>query len=295
MLTTSGKIKQLKIKGNNVRDLVTESDIACQDIIKDIVRRTFPTDLFLGEEDVGAGSDASREALTRVFQTSFSLKGDDEDKKKDDKSKEEKLLWVVDPIDGTTNFQAGLPLFCVSIGVVDPINKKVLVGVIYNPSLDELTTAVRGHGCYLNSQPLFPSPHKQRDQTENTPILLSTALVNIGFPVSTPNTLKASSCAVSILSTRVRGVRMIASASQAMAWVAHGKLSGYLSWDLNSWDVAAGIVIVEEAGGAVLDFRGKEVEGVLLGARDLMVCAPGYINVGREVLQILGESGCLEY
>lgn len=268
MLETSGKIA-VKNEKANAKDLVTESDIQCQKLIEEILHQEFPDAHFLGEEDVDAGSDASQDALGEVLQ-----KGNG-------------LLFIVDPIDGTTNFQAGLPLFCASIGVVDLETQDIVAGVIYNPVLDEMSTAIKGKGAFFNGEPL-----RSDDEAAGT-LPLSQSMVNVGFPVVKESTLRASSKAVTALSTRVRGLRMIACASQAMAWVAHDKLQVYTSWDLNAWDVAAGIVIVREAGGSIMDFDGKPAT---ITSRDLVITSPsGREKLGNEVRKILEEAGCVVY
>lgn len=267
MLKTSGKIDVSKTK-MNTQDLVTQSDIHCQQLIRDTILSEFPKDIFLGEEDIEAGSEAS------VFALNNALCSDLQD---------QLLLWIVDPIDGTTNFQSGLPMFCVSIGVVSLQNGSptVVAGVIYNPVLNEMISAVKGQGCTLNGI-LFKPRSSAMDLNE--------ALINVGFPVSSESTLRVSSKAVSALSTRVRGIRMIACASQVMSWVAQGKLSAYVSWDLNAWDVAAGMLIVEESGGFISDF-----EGVAAGitSRDLIVSTSQALS--QDILQILEEKDCLKY
>jgi myo-inositol-1(or 4)-monophosphatase len=118
------------------QDLVTEIDRQCQQIIEDAVTSNFPSHHMLGEESVPAGADASARAIQEAL------------------SKE--WLWVVDPIDGTTNFVQGIPCSVVSIGVAH--NAEVVVGVIYEPYRDELYTAVRGKGSKLNGVPIHVSP-----------------------------------------------------------------------------------------------------------------------------------------
>jgi Archaeal fructose-1,6-bisphosphatase and related enzymes of inositol monophosphatase family len=332
MKATFGKISISRTKVND-RDLVTESDVECQRMIKDIIRSEFPQDEFLGEEDVGVGSLASSEALKNAMENIFYKKKENEavemresdgEEKQKMNSEENKLLWIVDPIDGTTNFQAGLCMFCVSIGVIsleriykdddanDDYEKHpvVVAGVIYNPILNELVSAVKGRGCYVNGE-------KLKSKTDPLPphgsgggggYRLKNALINVGFPVSSDSALSASSRAVGALATKVRGLRMIASASQVMSWVAQGKLNAYISWDLNSWDVAAGMVIVEEAGGYVSNFDGTRAD---ISSRDLIVtCSetgvesssqqppnsdrPMYVLNG-EIRKILTEHDCLNY
>jgi myo-inositol-1(or 4)-monophosphatase len=329
MRATFGKISISRTKINS-RDLVTESDVKCQSVIKDIIRSEFPQDGFLGEEDVSVGSLASSEALKNamdnvLLDNKYGRESDEEkmqEKEEGGTRSEKKLLWIVDPIDGTTNFQAGLCMFCVSIGVVSlekvPKNKGekgdndddckeypvVVAGVIYNPILNEIVSAVRGRGCYVNGQKLemnTDSPPTNDDER------LKNALINVGFPVSSDSALNASSRAVAALATKVRGIRMIASASQVMSWVAQGKLNAYISWDLNSWDVAAGMVIVEEAGGYVSNFDGSRAD---ISSRDLIVtCSETGAESGsqqqsdncqmhalnREIRDVLIINDCLKY
>jgi len=268
MLETYGNVDVLNTKAN-ARDIVTEIDIKCQETIQSIIEDYFPEDLFLGEE----ADEEAHSIITDNIAT----------------TKSSSLLWIVDPIDGTTNFQAGIPLFSASIGVYCPIRKEVVVGVIYNPVLNEMVTAIRDKGCWLNGKPLKqPSPQNPEK------IDIKQSIINIGHPVVLESTLKASSRAVTILGTNVRGVRMIACASQALSWVAQGKLHGYISWNLNSWDIAAGILIVEESGGYVRNFDGKRAS--VIDDRDLINTSfNGGEELNEDLRKILGDAGCLEY
>jgi myo-inositol-1(or 4)-monophosphatase len=268
MRQTTGRIS-VKNEKANVRDIVTDSDIACQQVIRQTIDAVFPCALFLGEEDVGSGSQASIHALQEALAS----------------NQQEQLLWIVDPIDGTTNFQAGLPLFCASIGVVSLSQNnepEIMVGVIYNPILDEMTCAVKGRGAYLNGK---------RIQIEQTSLTLEESLVNVGFPAVKESTLEASSRAVAALVTKVRGLRMIACASQVLAWVARDQFQVYVSWDLNAWDICAGMLIVRESGGAIMDFKGSSATIV---SRD-MIFTSQTGGLGEELRQILDQHDCLEY
>jgi len=281
-------------------DLVTQFDLQCQQTIKKIISSEFPDDRFLGEEEVDAGSLASITALKK------SLLLDD---KIDtgESSKQESLLWIVDPIDGTTNFQAGLPLFCTSIGVVSITCRhvEVIAGVIYNPILNEMVTSAKGRGCYMNGKLLQTNGRQSIDDVKNNEgIALSEAVVNVGFPVYSEATLEVSSRAVSTLAKRVRGLRMIASASQVMSWVAQGKFNAYVSWDLNAWDIAAGLLIVDEAGGYCQNFDGSKAS---ISSRDLIITCNesiedmnecdeySYHPLGQELRLVLKETNCLVY
>jgi myo-inositol-1(or 4)-monophosphatase len=284
----------------NPRDIVTEADIQCQQVIQSILSNAFPNDSFLGEESVGTGSDASIAALSGALGQSSnsddaaSLSSDDE------------LVFVVDPIDGTTNFQAGLPMFCASIGAVHKATGDIVLGVIYNPIIDEMTYAVRGQGAFTNGKRL--GIDVDVDVPPSTIVIpLQEAVINVGFPAAKESTLEVSSRAIQALATKVRGLRMIASASQVMAWVAQGKFNAYVSWDLNSWDVCAGMVIVEEAQGFVSDLEGKRAT---VRSRDLIVSSAGSRankeddndavvagdqGVHGELLKVLIENNCVTY
>jgi len=286
MKRTSGKIEISSIKANTA-DLVTESDIKCQEIIKEIIKERFPNDIFLGEEDVDAGTKASVQALDSALNLN-------------ENDKRDKLIWIVDPIDGTTNFQAGLPMFCCSIGVVslEDGGPTVVAGVIYNPILDEMMSAVKGRGCYFNGDRVVIN--KDYDMLlkadEKCGVKLNEALVNVGFPVAGGDkTLEVSSKSIASLSTKVRGLRMIACASQVMCWVAQGKIDAYVSWDLNAWDIAAGMIIVEESGGILRNFDGTVAD---VSSRDMIVSRNerGSIHsLNEELRLVLAANGCLEY
>lgn len=156
-----------------------------------------------------------------------------------------------------------------------------------------MTSAVRGRGCYLNNDRI---KHKTCEHDQPRKSILSESLINVGFPIAKVSSLQASSRAVSALATRVRGLRMIASASQTMAWVSHNKLNAYFSWDLNAWDIAAGVVIVEESGGLVSNFDGSNAD---ISSRDMIItCCPqrGEEGVLRdELVHVLRENDCLDY
>mmetsp|Transcript_10448 Transcript_10448/g.14769 ORF Transcript_10448/g.14769 Transcript_10448/m.14769 type:complete len:178 (+) Transcript_10448:787-1320(+) len=177
-------------------------------------------------------------------------------------------------------------MFCTSIGVVSLAKEipEVVVGVIYNPILNEMVSAIKGKGCYINDKIITNS---EKDDEKMT---LDQSLVNIGFPVSSESTLNASSKTVASLATKVRGLRMIASASQVMSWVAQAKLDAYISWDLNAWDVAAGMIIVQEAGGCVRNFDGSTAN---ILSRDMIVTSNKYLN--EELREVLSSYDCLTY
>jgi len=155
-----------------------------------------------------------------------------------------KYCWHVDPLDGTTNFAHSYPCFAVSIGLVE--DGEPLVGVVYNPISDELFTATRGEGAYLGQKRIHVSPIEK----------LSTSLVATGFPTH----LRTSSVNIQYyweFTLRSHGVRRDGSAALDLCSVACGRFEGFWEFGLHSWDTAAGMLMVREAGGTVTDIIGR--------------------------------------
>jgi myo-inositol-1(or 4)-monophosphatase len=155
------------------------------------------------------------------------------------------FLWIVDPIDGTTNFVHGMPLSMPSLAVA--YRGEVVVGVIFDPHRDELFTAVKGGGAQMNGRNI-----RVGDEDK-----LSDAIVAMGSPPG-DESMQMSLKGVETLMPAVRSVRMLGSAALMLAWVANGRLTCYWEYDLSSWDVAAGTLIVQESGGQVTDFDGTD-------------------------------------
>ncbi|HUR21110.1 MAG TPA: inositol monophosphatase family protein [Vicinamibacterales bacterium] len=207
--------RDLQIHKKGAIDLVTEADVAVEQDIRARVARHFPDHVFLGEE--GAQSPAATESPFR---------------------------WIVDPIDGTTNFVHGLPLFCVSIAL--EIEGRVEVGVVYAPVADELFTAERGEGARLNG-------HRLRVTSETS---LIDALLVTGFPPQARDGQAEQLAIFGEFLSRARAVRRLGSAALDLAYVAAGRFDGFWERSLHGWDVAAGALLVEEAGGRVTGFSG---------------------------------------
>jgi myo-inositol-1(or 4)-monophosphatase len=209
------------------RDIVTQVDKDCQNVIEETILSHFPDHKFLGEEDVPPGREASQKAIEKL--------------------KEEAHLWIVDPVDGTTNFAHGMPLCGVIIAYAS--YGVVKFGMIYDPFRNETFVAWKGKGAYLNGQRL-------RCCNTNA---LSSSVVCTGSP---PNFESLSACmrGMHLLSAQVRSMRVLGSACVHLAWLAAGRITGYFEADLNAWDLVAGALIVSEAGGKVTDVWGKEVE-----------------------------------
>ena len=240
----------------NSRDLLTVIDPLCEKTIKDTVLESFPQHEFLGEEMVPPGPDASRAALESLLSNN---KGD--------------WLWIVDPIDGTTNFVHGMPLCMPSIAVA--YKKRVVVGVIYDPHRDELFSAIRGQGAYLNQETVI---HVGAQDA------IGDSIVAMGSPPGNES-LQMSLKGVEALMPKVRTIRMLGSAALMLAWVACGRLTAYWEYDLSSWDIAAGAIIIEEAGGRFTDLCNRPYH---LTTRKI-IGSNGLVH--EDILKELNEAG----
>jgi myo-inositol-1(or 4)-monophosphatase len=198
-------------------DLVTNVDRASERLIHAIIRKRFPEHGFYGEE------------RTRTHRSS-------------------PWQWLVDPLDGTTNFVHGVPVFAVSIGLVH--EGRPVLGVIYDPSYRELFTAVRGRGARLNGRRMRVSPTRR----------LADSLFSTGFSVKFRRNPAPYLRWFQAFQSRCHAVRRSGSTAISLAYVAAGRLEGFYEQDLWPWDIAAGIVLVEEAGGRVSDFRDRPVQ-----------------------------------
>jgi myo-inositol-1(or 4)-monophosphatase len=156
------------------------------------------------------------------------------------------LNWVIDPLDGTTNFVHGMPVWCTSIGLCQ--GNEAIVGVIYDPSSNECFTAWKGGGAFLNGQPIRISTIPSLEQS----------LFATGFPYDDFGREEAYIALFRDMMRSTRGLRRLGSAALDMAWTACGRLEGFYEYGLNPWDVAAGAIIVQEAGGMVTEFNGGD-------------------------------------
>jgi len=231
-----GFFRPKKISYKGEVDLVTESDRRSEELVVARLQKRFPDHGIVAEEGGGAAAGA-------------------------------KYCWHVDPLDGTTNFAHGYPCFAVSIGLVE--DGKPLVGVVFNPIADELFTAARGEGAFLNGNRIRVSPVEK----------LAQSLVATGFPTH----LRKKSSNMEYywqFTLRTHGVRRDGSASLDLCSVACGRFDAYWEFGLSSWDTAAGVLLVEEAGGTVSDLAGQPYR---LGGPSL-ISSNGRIH--RELQQV---------
>jgi myo-inositol-1(or 4)-monophosphatase len=182
----------------------------------------------------------------------------------------DKWLWIVDPIDGTTNFVNGMPLCMPSVAAT--FNGVVMVGVIYDCHRDELFSAIRGRGAFLNGDQIAVG-------TQET---LGDAIVAMGSPPATES-MAMSLKGVAALMPQVRTIRMLGSAALMLAWVANGRLTCYWEYDLSSWDISAGALIIQEAGGKFTDLDGNDFT-----LRTRKICASNG-KIHEQMLRVLRE------
>ena len=207
--------KKFKVKRKGEIDLVTEVDERAQKEICKIIWKAFPKDAILAEE----------------FELSRTEKAE--------------RRWIVDPIDGTTNFAHGYPKFCVSIGF--EAQGHLQCGVIWDPVMKEVFTAVRGKGAFLNGKRLRVS----KAQT------LKESLLVTGFPYDLDDPRKNNVPFFLHMIRKAQAIRRDGSAALNLAYVAAGRFDGFWELGLNAWDVAAGLLLVQEAGGEVRHLTGR--------------------------------------
>jgi len=160
--------------------------------------------------------------------------------------KGERFNWVIDPLDGTTNFIQGVPVYAISIGLLD--NNELVLGVVYEVGRDECFYAWKDGGAYLNRKPIHVSDRND----------IQDALLATGFPYNDFSKLDGYLEFLKWTMKNARGVRRLGSAATDLAYVACGRFDAFWEYDLKPWDVAAGALIVKEAGGKVTDYKGGE-------------------------------------
>lgn len=179
------------------------------------------------------------------------------------------LNWIIDPLDGTTNFIHGVPVYCVSVGLAR--GKELLVGVIHQPCLDEMFYSWQGGGAWCNGARLQVSKVK----------LLQESLIATGFPYYKFEKQKRYMHILELLMQKTHGIRRMGAAAVDLAYVAAGRFDGFYEYNLNSWDMAAGVLLIKEAGGTVTDFKGGD--NYLFGG-DIVAASGGHQELVDVIL-----------
>jgi myo-inositol-1(or 4)-monophosphatase len=213
LLEGYGNVRHIQQKG--AIDLVTEFDKRSEEVIISAIQQKFPDHAILAEE-------SGHNKTISEYQ------------------------WVIDPLDGTTNFAHGIPIFSVSIGLLR--NNSPVAGVVYDPYRNEMFSAERGHGARLNNNPIHVSSRTDLGQ----------AVISTGFPYDLRTNPRNNFTQFVQFQLRTQSVRHLASAALDCAWTAMGRLDGYWEFGVKPWDIGAGALIVREAGGRVTSADGDE-------------------------------------
>jgi myo-inositol-1(or 4)-monophosphatase len=218
----------LNVRSKRANDFVTQVDQAAEQAIIDTVRKAYPDHGFLAEESGASGEKAEH-------------------------------VWIIDPLDGTTNFIHGFPQYCVSIGVQH--RGGLAHAVVYDPNRNELFTASKGGGAFLNDRRIRVSPQ----------IKLGDALVGTGFPFKELERLELYSRQLQHMMKNCAGVRRAGAAALDLAYVACGRLDAFWELGLSPWDMAAGVLLITEAGGLVGDLQGEQT---FMESGDIIAATP---------------------
>jgi len=229
----------LNVRSKRAKDYVTEVDQAAEQAIIEIVKKAYPEHGFLAEESGAAATDAE-------------------------------FVWVIDPIDGTTNFIHGFPQYCVSIGIQQ--RGAMAHAVIYDPTKNELFTASKGRGAFLNDRRIRVTPLAK----------LGEALIGTGFPFKEVTRLDLYMRQLGTMMKTCSGVRRAGAAALDLAYVACGRLDGFWELGLSPWDMAGGALLIQEAGGLVGDLKG---DSGYLESGDIVAATPKIFPALLEALR----------
>jgi len=228
---SADRIEQLQIENKDKHDFVTEVDRSAEQEIIGILRKAYPNHSFLGEESgEHKPNDAALEKARKLNQN----------------AEVTQYEWIIDPLDGTTNFLSGIPHYAVSIALKK--DGKLEQAVIYDPMKDDLFHATRGGGAFLNNRRIRVTKR----------LSLEDAVVATGIPFRSNQAeiMETYQKTLTVLAVGTAGIRRFGAASLDLAYVAAGRYDGYWEYNLEQWDIAAGALMVQEAGGIVGDMNG---------------------------------------
>ena len=235
-----GNINSIKQKSTRI-DLVTNADIECENFIVKSIQNKYPDHIIIAEE------------------STLPEKNSD-------------FKWIIDPLDGTTNFVHNLPIFAVSIGL--QYKSKTVIGVVYNPAANKLFSAKLNGGAFLNDKKIKPS-------SSNT---LSDSLIVTGFPYLQDKKWNDSFSIFKQFYSKTQGVRRLGAAALDLCFVAMGRFEVFYEFNLKSWDICAGSIIAEEAGALITDWDGSKCPE----SGERILASNGYVH--KEALNILKKN-----
>lgn len=214
LMSRFGELEQADVQSKQQFDFVTEVDKASEERIIHVIRDTFPEHQIYAEESHRQEGGSHR--------------------------------WIIDPLDGTTNYIHGVPIFSVSIAL--QVNQTMVLGLVYDPNRDEMFYGETGKGAFLNDQPI-------RVSDVSTPEL---ALLATGYPFRVKHHIDVYQRSFKELFHHVSGIRRAGSAALDLAYIACGRYDGFWELDLKPWDIAGAMVVLQEAGGSITDFAGGD-------------------------------------
>ena len=214
IVRASDNIEKIKIQQKSTNDFVSEVDRAAESAIIESIQKVYPDHAFLAEES--------------------GVTGDSD------------YVWIIDPLDGTTNFLHGFPVYAVSIALA--FKGQIQQAVVYDPNRNDLFTATRGGGAYLNEKRIRVSKREK----------LLDCLIGTGFPFQMGADIDTYAEMFKALTLKTAGIRRPGAAALDLAYLAAGRIDGFWEMGLKPWDMAAGVLLITEAGGLVGDFSGEQ-------------------------------------
>jgi myo-inositol-1(or 4)-monophosphatase len=237
-----GEVEHLQVSLKGPANFVTAADRRAEEILHAELIQARPGYSFLGEEG------GRREGTDKTH------------------------CWIVDPLDGTSNFLHGIPHFAISIALAREAT--IVAGLVYNPANDDLFTAERGKGAFLNDQRLRVAARRR----------LADSVIACGLPHMGRGDLALASREITAVQDKVAGLRRFGAAALDLAWIAAGRVDAYWERDLSPWDMAAGVILVREAGGYATDLDGREDP---LAAGDILA---GNEMIHHELMRVLKDA-----
>lgn len=234
----ANQVNKLDVEKKSQNDFVSKVDREAETLVVRLLQRAYPDHAFVGEEGGKQGVESDYE-------------------------------WIIDPLDGTTNFLYGIPQYAVSIALKH--KGRLMVGVVYDPLRDETFAASRGDGATLNGRRIRVS---ERTNLQN-------ALLGTGIPFRANQNLDLYLQSMKVLLPETAGVRRMGSAALDLAYVASGRFDGFWEFGLHEWDIAAGVLLIQEAGGLISDMRGNNTH---MQTGDVLAANP---KVFKEMLKRL--------